>query len=187
MVNLPIAEWMQAVADPEIDGAIESIYADAALETERQRPICLASGHCCHFDAYGHDLFVTGLETAWFFRRLHTESATPEPRAPHGSPGSERAGAIKATRHALPLAPSRAGRVCPWLDGRLCGARAARPLGCRVFHCDSRADGWMNALLEGLHARIRTVHERHAVIYHYGEWLRMLDAFAEHLRNPSEH
>lgn len=170
-MRVSVREWLAAAADPAIEGELRGILDEASREIERHRPICLASGHCCRFDEFGHDLFVTGLETAAFLRRAASEPLT---RRPDG-----------AASPCLPLPQlgggTRLGRVCPWLQGRLCGARDARPLACRVFHCDPAARSWSGDLLERMHGRIRTMHERHGVTYHYGEWLRMLEAFAHHL------
>ncbi|MBX3356057.1 MAG: hypothetical protein KF724_10230 [Phycisphaeraceae bacterium] len=172
--------WQRAAADPDVDAEIVAIYAEAEREIEERRPICLASGHCCHFDRYGHDLFVTALEVAWFMR--YTGGSHPAMRVaateredPRSSAGS---GAM-ATRVEvnLPLLEEETGRRCPWLVGRLCGARHARPLGCRTFFCDHRAEAWSNPLHERLHARFRDLHDRVGVPYRYGEWIRMLNAF----------
>jgi len=148
--------WLRDAARPELDAALRAVFDEASREVDERRPICLAGGHCCRFAEYGHDLFVTGLETAWFLLRA-------------GRPPERR-------DRSLPILASGA---CPWLDGRLCGARSARPLGCRTFFCDPRHAAWSTGLLERLHARIRSMHEEFGVVYRYGEWLRMLSLFAD--------
>lgn len=154
-----VARWLEQARDERIAGEIEEIHHEVAATIERERPLCLASGHCCHFGRFGHDLFVTAIEAAWSVNAI---ALVPPP---------------SATR--LPLAPPMpaSDRACPWLDGRLCGARTARPLGCRTFFCDPRARSWSEPLHERLHGRLRDMHRRFDIVYHYDEWLRMLSLF----------
>jgi len=197
-----VARWLEQARDPRISGEIASIYHDAAEAIDRERPLCLASGHCCHFDAFGHDLFVTALETAWFVSTMepalpestgaHATHAAPQTRAndTRGVTQSALALPVMDPRHgdaaALATADSKPRRSCPWLDGRLCGARLARPLGCRTYYCDPRAALWSEPLHESLHGRIRALHERFDIVYHYGEWLRMLSLFGADRRTEKQ-
>ena len=63
-----------AAARPDVAAAVADIYAAVSAAVDARRPACVASGRCCHFDAYGHDLFVTTLELAAFVGELQ---ATP--------------------------------------------------------------------------------------------------------------
>jgi hypothetical protein len=63
-----------AAARADVAAAVADIYATVSAAVDARRPACVASGRCCHFDAYGHDLFVTTLELAAFVRELR---ATP--------------------------------------------------------------------------------------------------------------
>lgn len=69
--------------------------------------------------------------------------------------------------------------VCPYLDGKACGAREGRPLGCRQFFCDPGFEALMPELAARFHARLQAIHEAHAIPYRYGELLRMLAAPAD--------
>ncbi len=164
-----IRGWLGAVGDPRVGARIVEIYDDAERSAQEARPLCLAGGHCCRFAEYGHDLFVTGLETAWFVR-------TAGSAAPHRRDEPD----ARASRRSL---PQWSAGACPWLDGRLCGARIARPLGCRTFYCDPRRTAWSTSLHERLHGAIRSMHDELGIVYRYGEWLRMLGRFADHLHS----
>ena len=63
-----------AAARPDVAAAVAVVYADVTAAVDARRPACAASGRCCHFDVYGHDLFVTTLELAAFVPQL---AATP--------------------------------------------------------------------------------------------------------------
>jgi len=150
--------WRRAADDPAVDAAIRAVYADLAEQTARRRPVCERSGRCCRFDAYGHLLYVTGLEVAWFLRQTQG----------HGRPRDS--GGI-----ALPQArpPGCAFQV----DG-LCTAHTARPLGCRVYFCQPGTEAWQQEVYELLHADLRRLHREHGLLYHYLEWRDALAAGA---------
>ena len=71
-----------AAARDDVAAAVADVYAAVTAAVDARRPACSASGKCCHFDAYGHDLFVTPIELAAFVRQLR---ATPT-AAPGGCP-----------------------------------------------------------------------------------------------------
>lgn len=130
----------------------------AVLDAELQAaiaqagPVCLVSGRCCRFAEYGHTLFVSSFEVD----RLLDEAPPP-------------------------CRPLDDGATCPWQDGHgQCTARAARPLGCRVYFCDRSSFAWQGALTEAALADVRALHDRHALPYRYGEWREMLELLACH-------
>lgn len=57
---------LHAARRPEVIEAIFAIYAAVQTEIDARRPRCEMSGRCCHFDTYGHRLYVTTLEFAAF-------------------------------------------------------------------------------------------------------------------------
>lgn len=158
-MSADVEAWHRAAADPAVDSALRAIHEVVAEEVRDQRPICLASGRCCHFEAHGHRLFVTGLEAAWCVRSLRARggpSATPPD-----------------------VAAARERGDCPFLlEGRLCGAHLERPLGCRIYFCDRMAQSWQQALYERTHRMLIDLHERFALPYRYGEWRDMLELVA---------
>ncbi len=63
---------------------------------------------------------------------------------------------------------------CPYQQGGLCSARQRRPLGCRVFYCDSASQTRLNELYERYHQWIVALHQEWDIPYLYGEmtsWL----------------
>ncbi|MHC4985451.1 MAG: hypothetical protein ACYTFO_04770, partial [Planctomycetota bacterium] len=64
--------------------------------------------------------------------------------------------------------PARPQR-CPYQVGPRCTARAARPLGCRVYFCSPRASQAINALYDRFHALISCLHNELDIDYQYVE------------------
>jgi hypothetical protein len=119
--------------------ALRALYTALDAEVERLGPVCELSGRCCRFGEYGHTLFLSAPEAA-----LLVDEAPP---------------------------PSRAldsGATCPWQDaaGR-CTARAARPLGCRVFYCDPRYQEHAAPLSEAFIGRLKRLVDEHGLAWNY--------------------
>ena len=148
-------EWRSAAGRAEIREAITSIHDRLAQEVRRRKPLCLASGACCHFDQFDHRLYATGLEAAMCVLVCEEEGRGI---------------------NLADLAAARTAGGCPWQEDRLCTARAGRPVGCRVFYCDPRASEWVPELAEWAHSAIKTLHEQHSIAYAYGEWRDMLES-----------
>jgi hypothetical protein len=141
-IELPL-ERMRALAhDPEFQEAMVDLYAGLDSEVSSHRPVCCNRGVCCRFGEFGHRLYVTPAELAYFA----------------GSVG-----------RAPPVAASPDS--CPYQVGGLCEARGPRPMGCRVFFCESAGQGWQEDLTENYLRRLRSLHERFHLPYAYGEWL----------------
>lgn len=49
-----------------------------------------------------------------------------------------------------------------------------RPFGCRLFFCDPTSSAWQEETYAELHGRIRGLHDRLMVPYHYLEWRQAL-------------
>jgi hypothetical protein len=153
-----VRAWRAAIERPEIAAGISALHERIAGEVAARKPICLASGQCCHFDRFGHRLFVTGLDAAWCVRSLLARQA---PAA--------------AAATAVGVRDAQSAGTCPFLiDGRWCGAHIERPLGCRIYFCDRSARDWQEALYEETHRQLIALHERYAIPYRYGEWRAML-------------
>lgn len=148
------SRWAEAAFHPAIDAGIREIYGEVARETSALAPTCNASGRCCRFGEWGHLLYVTGLEAAWCIR----ESAR--------------------TPTAADVLAAAVRDDCPFLESGLCAVHLARPLGCRAYFCDPKAQGWQESLSERMLARLRALHDAHGVPYRYGEWRTMLAHFA---------
>ncbi|MGQ0633648.1 MAG: hypothetical protein ACT4QC_03480 [Planctomycetaceae bacterium] len=117
--------------------ALKQLYDELAGDIEAAAPVCEVSGRCCRFHEYGHTLFLSQTEA-----QLLLSQGLPE------------GAAIDETG-------------CPFQSGRLCTARERRPLGCRVYFCDPNYAGVGERLSEKFIARLKELHETHAVPWDY--------------------
>jgi hypothetical protein len=130
---------------------LRELYAELDATVAGLAPVCLISGRCCRFEEYGHTLFLSSVEADYLV------SEAPEP-----------------------VRPLDDGRTCPWQnDGGRCTARAARPLGCRVYFCDPAYQDAAPALSEQFIARLKVLAERYGLPWDYAPLHRHLhDRFA---------
>lgn len=148
-------------------------YAELEQRIAAHQPACRNRGACCKFDAYGHRLFVTGLEMIWFLHHHRDEVA--------GSGAGEPVGLLVQDvessfgSRALPQLARRPGASCPFQQQGLCTTRAGRPVGCRVFFCESEKEGWQSELTEWALGRLKQLHEQFQMPYTYAEWLTALE------------
>lgn len=155
--------WLAAASpDSTAAAALDAIFADTARAIAERAPACWASGRCCNFDAFGHRLYVTGLETAYTLLRLPARNAISSSD-------------VASARH-------RGG--CPFQLANLCAIHTIKPLACRLFFCDRSAQTWQQDLHELMLKRLRALHDHHAVEYRYGEWRDMLDLVLPSLPPP---
>ncbi len=148
-----IASWRAAAASIDAQSTIARLHEEIAAEVRVQRPLCVSSGRCCGFEAHGHRLYLTGIETAWTWSRLARRPSATEVDA------------------------ALAAGACPFLSNG-CSVHAVRPPGCRIYFCDRDAAGWQSALAERCHLEIRSLHDRLDIPYRYAEWRSLLAAFA---------
>ena len=147
--NHQIAQWRRAARSPRVDSAIRSLYRQIDVQVARRGAVCWISGRCCHFDAYGHRLYVTGLEIAWFLQKVDATS------------------------------PQGRGRSCPYQRRGLCSVHSVRPLGCRLFYCQKGTQQWQQDLYELYLSKMKVLHERMGITYRYMEWCAGLEEFGE--------
>jgi Fe-S-cluster containining protein len=148
------SEVLLAADRPDVCAAVKSVYEDVQREVDERRPICVMSGRCCHFEEYGHRLFVTTMEMAYFVNELRGRENHP----------------AMATGRSLQLAAGWDGTGCPFQLNKLCSAHAMRPFGCRMFFCDETSTQWQNERYERFHGEMKRLHDRLAVPYAYMEW-----------------
>ncbi len=148
-----IARWRIAADSGDAQSTIARLHDEIAAEVRAQRPLCVSSGRCCGFEAHGHRLYLTGLETAWTWSRLTSRPIVNDVEA------------------------AIAAGTCPFLSGG-CSVHGVRPPGCRIYFCDRDPSGWQSALAERCHHEIRSLHDRLDVPYRYAEWRSLLAAFA---------
>jgi Fe-S-cluster containining protein len=162
------AVWPPGVP-PEAFAALEAIYRRLDTIVAQNGPRCDASGRCCRFDSYGHQMYVSTLEMEYF---AHGMGLTPV------APDDAQTNPPK--RIALPQLPSDG---CPWQVNGLCTARDVRPLGCRIYFCDPRHQAWQPEVYETLHREILQLHARVDLPYRYMEWRRFLNMYQSWGRN----
>lgn len=170
--DLPLKQAVSQARRREVRAAVHSLYAELATVIAQRRPRCNVSGRCCHFDAYGHRLYVTTAELATFLDDVHGNRFRDGPDDGPGDPrwassGNPNATSATARRTSLPQCRPAS---CPFLEGGLCSVHVARPFGCRVFYCDADAKAWMNATYETFHGKFQQLHEQLGLAYHYVEW-----------------
>jgi hypothetical protein len=139
---------------------LQLLYGELDAEIRRLGPRCEISGRCCRFEEYGHTLFLSAPEAA-----LLKADAPP------------------------PSRPLDDGSTCPWQNnlGR-CTARDARPLGCRIYHCDPTFQDAMPALGETYIGRLKELVNRLGLPWDYAPLHRHLHRADAQVRIPvSEH
>ncbi len=146
-----------AAIRPEVRVRVERIYSDLAAEIEERKPLCVLSGRCCHFEEFGHRLYVTTAELATFLHGFETHAKS-----------AQLAKSIKNWN----------GTGCPFQIAKMCGVHGIRPFGCRIYFCDQTSTEWQNQAYEIFHARLKKLHEELAIPYFYTEWRTALQSLA---------
>lgn len=136
---------MSASTRGEVRERIRGLYAELQQEIDRRRPVCVMSGRCCRFEEFGHRLYVTTAELAVFVAELG--ELQPGFAAGPGVPGG-----------------------CVFQTGKICRVHRIRPMGCRLFFCDSTAMEWQQAVYEEFHGRLKELHVELSIPYAYVEW-----------------
>ncbi|MCH8851880.1 MAG: hypothetical protein IID41_04435 [Planctomycetes bacterium] len=169
---LPLAPIQQASTNPALLAELDAFFGELDRRIAEHQPVCRNRGACCKFGAFGHKLYVTTLELAYFRARHPDRLQEQDPRPAQGNQGA--AGfslrELTASENA-----SAANQDCPFQQNGICTTREGRPLGCRVFFCESADEGWQSELTEWALARLRQMHEQFDVAYSYTEWLAALD------------
>jgi Fe-S-cluster containining protein len=133
----------------DVRASIITLYQDVQKQIDQRRPLCILSGRCCHFEDFGHNLYVTTLELAKFLHDLRQLPSSPPP-----------------------ILPTSTG--CPFQLNKLCSVHSIRPFGCRIFFCDSTATEWQQEQYQIFHNRLRQLHDQLEVPYFYLEWRQAL-------------
>lgn len=156
--------WQTAAKQGAIDLAIRALYRDLDAAVVERGPVCNTSGRCCRFEEYGHRLYVTGLEIAWFMQAVGSrESGVGKASASSDVSLNQFA---PATSHHPPATPD----ACPYQIDGLCSVHAIRPLGCRVFFCEAGTEDWQQDTTERFLNRLKALHAEHGLPYAYMEW-----------------
>jgi len=142
-----------------LQAEIRDLYEDVDRQIAAHQPCCINRGRCCNFKAYGHRLYVSTAELSLF--------------------------AAARGEHLLPVDPTAGS--CPYHIDGVCTARGARPLGCRIFFCESESDAWPNEIYESALSQLQAIAAAHGVEYRYVEWLSALASITPPAANrPSD-
>lgn len=144
--------WRDASKGEVVDAAIRELYDDLSRFVVERRPVCNASGRCCKFEEFGHRLYVTGLEIAWFLNGVGKQAVGP------GDPSVVRLEQYSPTPN------------CPYQIHGLCSTHLIRPLGCRAFFCEEGTEAWQQDTTEYFLDRLKQLHVEHGLPYAYMEW-----------------
>ncbi|MBI4581870.1 MAG: hypothetical protein HY718_19390 [Planctomycetes bacterium] len=148
--DIPVDALYQAAKRPEVVAAMRAFYGDADRRIAAHSPTCWNRGACCRLGEYGHRLYVTALEVAYYLAHRRQEQV-----------------------------PTVTGESCPHAHDGQCHARERRPLGCRIFYCDPAAQHWQGPLTEELLRRLRRLHDELNVPCFYADWLVVLRALQQ--------
>jgi Fe-S-cluster containining protein len=145
-VTVSLSELIRPlIEDEQFAGRMAAFYARVDEAVALHRPTCWNRGACCKFGTFGHRLYVTTAELAYFV---------------HGKVGQWR--------------PVTGEAACPYQEGGLCTAREHRPLGCRIFFCDPAAQAWQPGEYERFLRELKAIGEEAGLEYQYREWLSAL-------------
>ncbi len=170
--------WRESAGDAAVDAALRGLYARLDAEIAERGPTCWQSGDCCKFGEYGHRLYVTGLEVAWFLGQVGgrgdgVKKTSVLPRPLPG--GGERSIALAQFVPTVEVSGDLPGvGACPYQVAGRCTAHGVRPLGCRIFFCQEGTQEWQHDLYERYLHELRGLHEAHGIAYRYADWLVLL-------------
>jgi Fe-S-cluster containining protein len=122
---------MDEIPEQALD-ELQEVYGRLTAALEPYKRHCDLRGNCCDFALHGHMLYVTGLEAA----------------------GMLRAGLIADKLQ------QQDGK-CPFLNGKMCGIRDHRALGCRLYYCDTTHEVSRNELYERFLKDVRAIEVRY--------------------------
>ncbi|MHC4091771.1 MAG: hypothetical protein ACYSVY_16140 [Planctomycetota bacterium] len=148
-IPVPVGDIRRRAADPSFLSAVQKFYQELDGRIAAHQPVCVGHGDCCRFGAFGHRLFVTPVELAYFLAGTAVAGKSPE------------------------LADD-----CPYQAKGRCSARDARPTGCRIFFCDPASRSWQPSLTEETLAGLADLHRRFHLPYVYVDWIQALEQIA---------
>jgi Fe-S-cluster containining protein len=141
-----IAERSLPAAPNAFSSAMRDFYEDVDASIAAHQPVCINRGNCCKFAAFGHRLYVTDAELAYFLDGRAERLIAVDPAA----------------------------GTCPYQQAGRCTAREHRPLGCRVFFCEESARDWQGPEYERHLSRLKQIGADFDIPYRYREWLSAL-------------
>jgi len=144
--------WREAAGRPQVAERLRALLNQIDEQVSQSGFACQQSGRCCKFESFGHRLYMTGLEIAWF------KSLVGEPAS------QDNGGGIS-----LPLLDAKQDG-CPYQVQGACSVHPDRPFACRVFFCQEGSDDWQSAQYETFQSKVKKLHEELGLPYRYMEW-----------------
>lgn len=184
--------WLAASRRREIASALSGLYEQLGQAVADYGPTCWASGKCCKFESYGHRLYVSGLEIAWFMDRVSVVGDQATGQQPAGLDSPKKAidvpgdVALSLLRpgpdpRSLSSDPPVLADACRYQVAGKCSVHAIRPLGCRIYFCQEGTDDWQQQTYEAFQKQLVDLHQQHDIPYHYMEWRAGLIEADRHL------
>ncbi len=153
--------WTLAAQSREAIEPLRNLLNEIDQQVEASGFACQQSGRCCKFESFGHRLYMSGLEIAWF-RLLAGDP--PSTTRTEGVP--------------LPIIDTKQDG-CPYQVDGACSVHKDRPFACRVFFCQEGSDEWQSEKYEAFQSQIKRLHEDLGLPYRYMEWREGLAAAGE--------
>ncbi len=150
--------WYDAAQRSGVAERLRGLLDEIDAQVDKSGFACQQSGRCCKFESFGHRLYMTGLEVAWF-------------RSLVGGPKGSGAGVSGSDDKTigLPVIDPK-GDGCPYQVDGGCGVHGDRPFACRVFFCQEGSEDWQVQRYEMFQAEIKRLHEELGLPYRYMEW-----------------
>jgi len=150
--------WQDAAQRPEVAERLLGLLDEIDQRVGESGFACQQSGRCCKFESFGHRLYMTGLEVAWFRSR----AGAPSP-------------ATAKDAVTLPVLDTKQDG-CPYQVDGACSVHKDRPFACRVFFCQEGSDDWQTERYEAFQSQMKRLHEELGLPYRYMEWREGLAA-----------
>ncbi len=150
--------WRDAAGCREVSERLRGLLDEIDQQVNESGFTCQQSGRCCRFETFGHRLYMTGLEVAWFRSRV----------GPAGGSGAALLESDERTIGLTVIDPRRDG--CPYQVEGACGVHRDRPFACRVFFCQEGSDAWQGKRYEAFQLEMKRLHEELGLPYRYMEW-----------------
>ncbi len=84
---LPIAVWREAAQRADVAEAMRRFYEEVDRRVAAHGATCWNRGECCRFGQYGHRLYVTSLEVAYYLTGGPAANPAGTDACPHARDG----------------------------------------------------------------------------------------------------
>lgn len=85
--TIPVAAIREAAARPDVVTAMQRFYDQADRQIAEQTAVCWNRAECCKFGSFGHRLYVTTLEAAYYLATGDSPPDVPQDACPHAHGG----------------------------------------------------------------------------------------------------